>query len=482
MKTVETDCTDTVPEPAHPGTRDLRDLIIGGHTLVPVIDGTLRPFINLDNAASTSIARPVKETVDRFYEWYAAVHRGSGFKSQVATDTYERAREMVAEFVGADLSERTLIFLRNTTEAINRCANRIPLSEGDVILTTLMEHHSNLLAWRKRHVHIESVAVDQWGAPDVSDLQARLKANEGHVKLVAISGGSNVTGVVPDVKSIARIVHSSGTWLLVDAAQLAPHRPIDMGPVGADDAIDFLAMSAHKMYAPLGTGALIGPRSVFEVGTPDLVGGGTVLFVSEEEEIFNEPPDREEAGSPNVVGAVAMAAATRFLTEDLSWDWLVPHERDLTSYALSRLNEIPGLVIYGPRDPALPEDRLGVICFNLEGKYHRLTAAILGHEYAIGTRSGCSCAQPYLVRLFNVPEQRLHELRDQISCGDRSNIPGAVRLSFGFYNSHADVDTAIDALWEIHQGKYRGEYRQNPRTGEYEPLNAKTDPAGWFSI
>src|SRR5687768_14354496 len=141
MKTVETDCTDTVPESARPGTRDLRDLIIGGHTLVPIIDGTLRPFINLDNAASTSIARPVKETVDRFYEWYAAVHRGSGFKSQVATDAYERAREMVAEFVGADLSERTLIFLRNTTEAINRCANRIPLSEGDVILTTLMEHH-----------------------------------------------------------------------------------------------------------------------------------------------------------------------------------------------------------------------------------------------------------------------------------------------------------------------------------------------------
>jgi selenocysteine lyase/cysteine desulfurase len=460
----------------------MRDLIIGGHTLVPTLDGTLRPYINLDNAASTPIAVPVKHTVDRFLEWYSAVHRGSGFKSQVATEAYEQARHIVARFVGADLSERTLIFMRNTTEAINRCAARIPFEQDDVILTSLMEHHSNLLPWRKRGIHVQHLSVDEHGAPVLADLQAHLKTYAGRVRLVAISGGSNVTGIVPDIYEVARIVHAAGAMLLVDAAQLAPHRPIHMGRLGEPDSIDFLAMSAHKMYAPLGCGALIGPRHVFEMGTPELVGGGTVLFVSEEDEIFNEPPDREEAGSPNVVGAIAMAAAARFLSDELGWEWLVAHERDLTSYALKRLNQIPGLVVYGPRDPALPADRLGVICFNLQDRDHRLVAAILSHEHAIGTRTGCFCAHPYLIRLFGISSEQVRQLRSQISCGDKRNMPGAVRISFGFYNSRQDVDAAMEALWDIHAGRWRGHYRQDRRTGEYHPVNSKANPEGWFVI
>ena len=484
MKTEEIDCTaETVQLATSPvGERDLRDLIVGGRTLVPTLDGTLRPYINLDNAASTPIARPVKEKVDEFMEWYSAVHRGSGFKSQVSTEAYEKAREIVAEFVGADLSERTLIFVRNATEAINRCAARIPFDEGDVVLTTLMEHHSNLLAWRKRCVHVETISVDEFGAPLLSDLQAHLDAHRGHVKLVAVSGGSNVTGVVPDIHRIARMVHEAGGMLLVDAAQLAPHRPINMGKLGDPDCIDFLAMSAHKMYAPLGTGVLIGPYSVFEGGVPELVGGGTVLFVSEEAEIFNEPPDREEAGSPNVVGAVAMGAAVRFITEKLGWDWVIKHERELTAYALGRLNEIPGLAIYGPRDPLLPDDRLGVICFDMAGIDHRQIAAILSHEYAIGTRTGCFCAHPYLIRLIGLPAQRLREIPIELSCGDRRAIPGAVRMSFGFYNTREDVDAIIGALWDIHNRKWRGDYRQNHKSGEYKPVESKADPAGWFNL
>lgn len=482
MKAEEIDCTRVGTLKGHDQSRDMRDLIVGGHTLVPTLDGTLRPYINLDNAASTPIARPVKEKVDEFLEWYSAVHRGSGFKSQVSTDAYERAREIIAQFVGSDLTDRCLIFMRNTTEAINRCANRIPLSDGDVVLTTIMEHHSNLLAWRKRCIHVENVEVNIYGAPILADLQARLKANAGHVKLVAISGGSNVTGVIPDIHRIARLVHEAGAHLLVDAAQLAPHRPIDMGKFGDPDSIDFLAMSGHKMYAPLGTGVLIGPRSAFEQGSPDLVGGGTVVFVSEEEEIFNEPPDREEAGSPNVVGAVAMAAAARFISEQLTWPWLVEHERDLTSYALEKLNGIPGLTIYGPNDPSLPDDRLGVICFNMQEMDHRLTAAILSHEYAIGTRTGCFCAHPYLIRLFGVCSDRVHEIRDRMVCGDKRQMPGALRISFGFYSSRDDVDAAVSALREIQKGKWRGDYRQDIKSGDYSPTNARTDPAGWFNL
>ena len=156
--------------------------------------------------------------------------------------------------------------MRNATEAINRCAGRLNFGAGDVILTTLMEHHSNMLAWRKRSTHVEYIDIDENGAPMIADLRAKLKAHKGHVKMVAVSGGSNVTGVVPDIHHIARLVHAEGAHFLVDAAQLAPHRPIRMGKLGEPKSIDFLAMSAHKMYAPMGTGALIGPTEAFRGG------------------------------------------------------------------------------------------------------------------------------------------------------------------------------------------------------------------------
>ncbi|MDQ6694606.1 MAG: aminotransferase class V-fold PLP-dependent enzyme, partial [Chloroflexota bacterium] len=171
MKAEEADCTVA---PVMIAQKDGRhDLIAGGSIEVPVIDGSRRRYINLDNAASTPIAMPVKRKVDEFMDWYAAVHRGSGFKSQVSSLAYEQARDCVAAFVGADLSERYCIFVRNATEAINRCANRIPLAEDDVVLTSLMEHHSNILAWRRCCAHVESVSVDSYGAPLVSDLEAR---------------------------------------------------------------------------------------------------------------------------------------------------------------------------------------------------------------------------------------------------------------------------------------------------------------------
>jgi selenocysteine lyase/cysteine desulfurase len=375
-----------------------------------------------------------------------------------------------------------LVFVRNTTEAINRCAGLIRLEEGDVVLTTLMEHHSNLLAWRRRVGRTESIGVDTYGAPILSDLQEHLDSHKGHVKLVAISGGSNVTGVIPDIYAIARVVHEAGAMLLVDAAQLAPHRPINMGEFGAPDSIDFLAMSAHKMYAPLGCGALIGPCSVFADHVPDLVGGGTVLFVSEEEELWKEAPDSEEAGSPNVVGAIAMAATCRFIERELGWDWVVEHERDLTSYALAQLKEIPGLKIYGPSDPQLPHDRLGVISFNLAEVDHRLTAAVLSHEHGIGTRTGCFCAHPYIMRLFGLSMEQVHELRDEMACGDRRRMPGAIRISFGFYNTREDVDAVVNALWEINRGAWRGTYHQDIKSGEYNPIEEGTNPRGWFSL
>lgn len=491
MKAEEIDCTDTAVGTAHGAAqirnpemrdRDLRDFIVGGHTLVPIMDGTLVPYINLDNAASTPIARAVKAKMDESLEWYSAVHRGAGFKSQVSSLAYEHARDIILDFVGAGHGDRTCVFLRNATEAINRCANRLNFKQGDVVLTTLMEHHSNMLAWRKRTTNVQYIDIDENGAPVISDMIAKLEANKGNVRLVAVSGGSNVTGVVPDIHAIARVVHEAGALFLVDAAQLAPHRPIKMGKKGDPDSIDFLAMSAHKMYAPMGSGVLIGPIEAFTGGTPDLVGGGTVVFVSEESVMWTEPPDSEEAGSPNVPGAIAMAAAARFIEDDLGWDWLIQHERDLTSYALTKMQEVPGLIITGPNDPSLPDDRLGVIAFRLTNVNFYLIAAILSHEYGIGTRVGCFCAHPYLMHLFHVPQDLIEQLSREISAGDKRNIPGAIRISFGFYNTREDVDAVVAALKEISAGHWHGEYTQDKKTAEFLPVSRQTSPEGWFSF
>jgi selenocysteine lyase/cysteine desulfurase len=177
-----------------------------------------------------------------------------------------------------------------------------------------------------------------------------------------------------------------------------------------------------------------------------------------------------------------MAAAARFLQDGLGWDWLVQHERDLTSYALEKLNAIPGLTVYGPRDPSLPEDRLGVIAVNLRDINHYLVAAILSHEYGIGTRTGCFCAHPYLMSLFHVSQQTIEELRDDLSHDDKTNMLGALRISFGFYNSRDDVDAVVAALQDINNHKWRGEYHQEKRTGEFHPVSAKTNPEGWFTL
>ncbi|MEP6776612.1 MAG: aminotransferase class V-fold PLP-dependent enzyme, partial [Chloroflexota bacterium] len=226
----------------------------------------------------------------------------------------------------------------------------------------------------------------------------------------------------------------------------------------------------------------IGPTEAFRGGTPDLVGGGAVLFVSEESVMWSEPPDNEEAGSPNVPGVIAMAAATRFIQEDLGWDWLIEHERDLTSYAISRLNAISGLKIYGPHDPSLPDDRLGVIAITLADVKCHLAAAILSHEYGIGTRVGCFCAHPYLMHLFHVSQEGIDRLSDEIGHGDRRNIPGALRLSFGFYNTREDIDAAVDALIQINDHKWQGEYVQDIKSGEFRPTDSKTSPEGWFTF
>ncbi len=451
-----------------PPEADYRSRFVGLDVRVPCLDGHERPYVNFDNAASTPPLASVRNTVDRFLDYYASVHRGTGFKSRLSTEAYETARQRTLRFVGADPGTHTCLFAKNTTECINKLARRLPLAKDDVVLTTEMEHHSNDLPFRgaARVVH---VGLHPDGRLDEEDFDRQLRSAAGRLGLVAVTGASNVTGYLNPIHRLAEKAHAVGAPILIDCAQLAPHRPIRVGALGEPDAFDFVAFSAHKLYAPYGTGALVGRRDVFERGDPDQRGGGTVEIVTLNEVVWAGPPEREEAGSPNVVGAVALGAAAVELGS-IGMPAVAAHEAALTAYALGRLRSVPNVRLFGDREAARAADRLGVIPFQIDGMSHFLVAAILGYEFAIGVRSGCFCAHPYVLHLLGLSEPEARAVRDRILAGDRRQMPGMVRISFGLYNTTAEIDALVEALQRIARGQYAGEYRQEAASGEFVPF------------
>jgi selenocysteine lyase/cysteine desulfurase len=456
-------------------------LLVGIDLSVPTLDGSCRRYINLDNAASTPPLVSVQKTVNRFMEVYSSVHRGTGYKSQVSTHAYEAARRVVLEFVGANPDTHVCIFGKNTTEALNKLARRFPYTdERNVVLTSGMEHHSNDLPWRRaaRTVHIR---LTPDGYLDEADFDDKLQHYAGQVALVTITGASNVTGYLNPVHRLAEKSHAAGAQIAVDCAQLAPHRPIEVGNLDDPTHLDYVAISGHKLYAPFGTGALIGRREPFEKGDPDMSGGGTVEIVTLEDVVWSGPPDREEAGSPNTIGAVALAAAIQQLQE-IGMAEVARHEARLTAYALNVLRQIPGVRIYGDPEPDRANERLGVIPFKVENLSHFLVAAILGYEYAIGVRSGCFCAHPYILHLLDVEPEEASRVRARMLRGDKSDMPGLVRLSFGLYNTTEDIDALGEALLAIVNQEYKGEYIQDPASGEFTPPGWNPEFENYFSF
>jgi cysteine desulfurase/selenocysteine lyase len=439
--------------------------VSGQELLVPVLRGEPRRYVNLDNAASTPAFRCVEEKVGEFLSWYSSVHRGAGFKSLLSTHALETSRKQLMEFVGADIKEDCAIFVKNTTEAINKLANRLNLTKEDVVLTTTMEHHSNDLPWRAKStaVHVE---ILENGALDLDDLKRKINIHKDRLRLVTVTGASNVTGIMPPIYDIAELAHAVGVPILVDCAQLAPHRRITMGPSTSSRHLDFIALSGHKMYAPFGAGALIGPKRIFSQGAPDYVGGGTIEVVTLDQVHWAPPPESDEAGSPNVIGAVALAASLRVLGS-VGMENVAQHERDLTAYALEKMGRLGGIRIYGPKDSL--DDRLGVIAFSVSGISHAKVAAILSFEAGIGVRHGCFCAHPYVLRLLGIPPQEVEVHVANVLNGDRSQLPGLVRASFGIYNTKEDVDALVEMLDRILANDFEGDYQLNPASGEYLP-------------
>jgi cysteine desulfurase / selenocysteine lyase len=460
---------------------DYRHLFVGLDTQVPLLDGSRCVYVNLDNAASTPSLLAVKDSVDHFLNFYSSVHRGMGFKSQLSTHAYEAAREAVMDFTGADRVLDVCLFGKNTTEAINKLARRFPFTEErNVVLVSSMEHHSNDLPWRAaaRVVHVDSTPE---GRLDEADFEDKLNRYADHLALVAVTGGSNVSGFINPIYWMAEKAHAAGAQMLVDCAQLSPHRKIDMLPHADPRHIDYVTLSAHKLYAPFGTGALVGRRATFEQGEPEYRGGGQVDIVTLEGVEWSAPPERDEAGSPNVVGAVALAAAIRQL-QAVGMDEVARHEAELTAYALPRLKRVPGLHIYGDTNPDTASKRLGVIPIQLAGVPHFMLSAILSYEFGIGVRNGCFCAHPYMLHLLDVAEEEAVQVRQHILDGDRREVPGLVRISFGLYNRAEEVDALVEALEKVARGEIQGQYAQDTASGDFKPLGWNVRYEDYFSV
>ncbi len=445
--------------------------LVGAERAVPCLDGSERRAVDLDQAASTQAHPAVVERVTDFLPWYSSVHRGAGYRSRRSTAAYEEARRAILAFTGRDPDGADIaIVCRNTTEALNHLAYRLRLAPTDVVVTTVVEHHANLLPWGRVATR-RYVECGPEGTFDVDAVVAALDQRPAPA-LLAVTGASNVSGWLPPLDAVIAASHARGVPVVVDGAQLAPHRPL---PKEAD----YLAFSGHKLYAPFGAGALVGPRSAFETGDPFLVGGGAVDLVGLDEVLWTAPPEREEAGSPNVVGAVALHAAVDVLA-DVGWDAVVAHERALARQLRDGLAAIDGVRLLGPGTGVDPERLLPVVAFTVDGLHHSLVAARLSAEHGIAVRHGCFCAHPYVARLLGMDRAAVDRYRAELAAGDRRNAPGAVRASAGLGTSGEDVDLLLTAVAELAAGAPPPvPYRQDPATGDFCPV---TDHPAWRDL
>jgi selenocysteine lyase/cysteine desulfurase len=440
-----------------------RKNIAGIKTQVPTISGKKMAYINFDNAASTPpLISTIKET-QAFMQWYSGVHRGTGYKSIIASKAYDFCHQIVGKFVKANLENNTVIMVKNTTEAINKLSYRLPLNKNDIVISSVMEHHSNDLPWRQK-AHVEYIGLDEAGNLCMEDLEKKLRRLYPRVKLLAICGASNVTGQLNKIHDFAYLAHKYDTPIFVDCCQLIPHNPIDMKDDHDPYHIDYLAFSGHKIYSPYGSGCLIGPKKTFMANEPEYKGGGTVKMVLPHKIWWADLPEKEEAGSPNVIGAFALAKSLQ-LMESIGMEKVAAYEKFLTDYALAKLKNIPGITIFGT------SPRVGVISFNLAGLHHALVGAALCYEAGIGVRTGCFCAQPYVRKLLLLDKKPV--LASPSLNDNWSKMPGMVRISLGAYNTTKEIDILVKHLHRIalNRRHYLKEYYYSTAKNEFLPRN-----------
>lgn len=397
--------------------------VVGRDLTVPLVTGGTRRFVQLDYAASAPPLQAVADAVEEFLPWYSSVHRGAGFTSTVSSEALESARDSVRAFVGGRAGD-AVVFTRNTTDSLNLLSRALP--HETCVITLDLEHHANLLPWRDRdHVHL-TTPCSAAELPGLFD--EALRRVGGARGFVAITGASNVTGELLPIGEIAAIVHGHGARLVVDAAQLAPHRPVDIAALD----IDYVAFSGHKFYAPYGAGVLVGRPDWLDSAPPHLAGGGAVRRVTQTAVEWSASPARHEAGTPNVVGAVAIAAACRALTA-LGMDRIAAHDSALTDHLrdeLTGIDDVEVLSAFGG-----DSERVGIVALRTVGTPAAVVAAALSAEHGIATRDGAFCAHPFL--------------RNLGGAADDHDLPNALRVSIGVGTTRADIDMFVDALADI---------------------------------
>lgn len=435
-----------------------RPHLVGESVQVPLVTGTWRTYVNLDYAASSPPLSEVAAAVERFLPYYSSVHRGAGYKSQVSTAVYEGARATLHHYFDARPDD-SVVFTRNTTDSINLVAEALAPDTKVVAFAT--EHHANLLPWQKGQRRVTYLPPPTSADEALDRLEEHLRSTGAD--LVTVTGASNVTGELWPVAELARLAHAHGARLLLDAAQLAPHYPVSITKLD----VDYLAASGHKMYAPYGAGVLIGRPDWLEHSAPYMRGGGAVDFVTTSEVQWTSLPDRQEAGSPNVVGAAAFGMAVGVL-QAFGLDRIAEDERALSDYARSRLSQIPGVEVYRLWGPEAP--RIGVLPFNVRGYDYGQVAAVLSAEYGIGVRHGCFCAHPLMVHVLQVDSADISSILNSFRQGTRPKVPGAVRASFGLGTNREEVDYFLAAVEALVARGPRWQYREDPRSGEFFPV------------
>jgi len=382
-----------------------------------------KPLVYLDNAATTQKPRAVLDAIEHYYVHdNANVHRGVHTLSERATIAYENARTRIARFVGAG-SGKEIVFLRGATEALNLVAHSLAqteLREGDEIVVSYMEHHSNIVPWQmacsRTGARLRVVPVDEDGELMLDELSSLLGPR---TKIVAVTHVSNALGTVNPIARIAEMAHAVGARVVVDGAQAVPHIALDVRALGCD----FYAFSGHKVYAPMGIGALWGKPELLEKLPPYQGGGEMILSVTFENTTYNAVPHKFEAGTPDVAGAVGLAAAFDYL-DALGLENVAAHEHELLAYAREALLSVPGLRVVGNA-----REKAGVHSFVLEGIHPHDIGTILDHE-GIAIRTGHHCAQPVITRF---------------------GLPATARASFGLYNTREDVDRLVAGLLRVQE-------------------------------
>lgn len=377
-----------------------------------------KPLVYLDNGASAQKPQVVLDTIQHAYsQEYANVHRGLHFLSNAATDAYEKARETVRRFLNAPSTDN-IVFTSNTTSAINTVAygyGMPNIGEGDEIVLSIMEHHSNIVPWHfireRQGARLVWVPVDDLGVFHIEEFEKRLT---DRTKLVAITQMSNALGTVTPIKEIVRIAHARGIPVLVDGSQSAVHMPIDV----QDLDCDFFVLTGHKVYGPSGIGVLYGKKDILLGMRPFMGGGEMIEEVTEDIVTYNEPPHRFEAGTPPIVQAIGLGAALDYM-EKVGRERIAAHEEDLKTYAHERLRAINSLRIFGDAP-----GKGAIISFELQGIHAHDVSMVIDRQ-GVAVRAGTHCAQPLLKRF---------------------GVTSTCRASFGMYNTRAEVDALAEAL------------------------------------